>query len=704
MSARRARCRAAGLVLIAMPAALAVAYDWLQFNGNSQHSGNNTQETILGPSNVANLVTLFQITLPSTADGAPVYLSNVVTSGGTRDVVFVTTKAGHILALDASNGATIWSHQKGPGTCKINNGSAACYTTSSPAVDPDRQFVYSYGLDGYVHKYQVGDGAEILTGGWPELATTKGFDEKESSALAIATSAGTSYLYVANGGYPGDNGDYQGHITAINLSNGAQKVFNALCSDQTVHFLHSPNLPDCPSVQTAIWARPGVIYDAGTGRIFMATGNGDYDPANRYWGDSVFALNPDGTGSGGNPLDTYTPTNFQQLQNADADLGSTAPAILPVPAASNVQHLAVQGGKDAKLRLINLADLSGQGGPGHTGGEVGSIINVPQGGQVLSQPAVWINPSDQSTWVFVANGSGISGLRLSIDGSGNPSLSTQWQKATGGFSPIVANGVLYYAGSGIIRAFTPTTGSQLWSSNQIGGIHWESPVVANGVLYISDESSHLTAFSLPFAVTSVAPSFGPVGGGTLVTIAGYGFQTGATVSFGGDAAASVDVLRPGEILATTPGHSAGAVDVVVTNPDASMATLPGGFTYGATGFFSVTPCRAIDTRYTNGPYGGPALAAGAERTFTLAGQCSVPSGARAVSVNVTITQAVAAGDLRLYPAGTDRPLGSTINYAATQTRANNAVISLDASGRFTVYCEQTSGTVQFIVDVDGYFQ
>ena len=52
----------------------------------------------------------------------------------------------------------------------------------------------------------------------------------------------------------------------------------------------------------------------------------------------------------------------------------------------------MQGGKDAKLRLLNLDDLSGQGGPGHTGGEIGPLVDVPQGGQVLTAPAVWINP------------------------------------------------------------------------------------------------------------------------------------------------------------------------------------------------------------------------------------------------------------------------------------------------------------------------
>jgi hypothetical protein len=73
------------------------------------------------------------------------------------------------------------------GSRRINNGGSTCYATSSPAIDPRRQFVYSYGLDGKVHKYAVGSGNEVLTGGWPETTTLKGFDEKGSAALSIAT-------------------------------------------------------------------------------------------------------------------------------------------------------------------------------------------------------------------------------------------------------------------------------------------------------------------------------------------------------------------------------------------------------------------------------------------------------------------------------------------------------------------------------------
>src|SRR5438128_1110865 len=387
----------------------APAYDWLQFGGDPQHSGNNTVETALTPANVSGLVQKYQVTLLATADGAPVFLEGVTTPSGIKDLLFVTTRDGRIIALDAQNGAQVWSHQYGAGACQINGMGGACYTTSSPAIDPSGNYVYSYGLDGNVHKYQVGDGTEIIGGGWPQLASLKGFDEKGSSALAIATSNGVSYLYVVHGGYPGDNGDYQGHVTVINLATGTQRVFNAMCSDQPLHLAHLPAAPACGATRSAIWARPGVVYAAGTDRIYVATGNGSFnaDVGGDNWSETIFALRPDGSGAAGKPLDSYTPPNFQALDDADADLGTAAPAILRAPAGSSVQHLALQTGKDGKLRLLDLSNLNGQGAPGHTGGEIGAVSNVPQGGGVLPQPAVWINPADGATWAFVANGNGI---------------------------------------------------------------------------------------------------------------------------------------------------------------------------------------------------------------------------------------------------------------------------------------------------------
>jgi streptogramin lyase len=122
------------------------------------------------------------------------------------------------------------------------------------------------------------------------------------------------------------------------------------------------------------------------------------------------------------------------------------------------------------------------------------------------------------------------------------------------------------------------------------------------------------------------------------------------------------------------------------------------------GFFTLEPCRLADTRRPDGLLGGPALVAGAERVFTIIGNCAVPVTAKAVSVNLTVTAPTASGNLLLYPGGTTRPRVSTINYQPGQTRASNGIVTLGLGGDVTVYCGQGSGTAHFVLDVTGYFE
>jgi hypothetical protein len=122
-----------------------------------------------------------------------------------------------------------------------------------------------------------------------------------------------------------------------------------------------------------------------------------------------------------------------------------------------------------------------------------------------------------------------------------------------------------------------------------------------------------------------------------------------------------------------------------------------------TSFYTLTPCRILDTRLDPGPLGGPALAAGSTRVFPIWNQCSVPPTAKSVSVNITVTQPTSPGHLILFPGGTP-PTVSAINFRAGQTRANNAIVPLSGTGTISVADGQGSGTTHFILDVNGYFQ
>jgi hypothetical protein len=88
-----------------------------------------------------------------------------------------------------------------------------------------------------------------------------------------------------------------------------------------------------------------------------------------------------------------------------------------------------------------------------------------------------------------------------------------------------------------------------------------------------------TNIPIPLTLGTISPSAGRAAGGTAVTLAGSGFQAGGTVTFGGVAATNVLRVSATTITATTPAHAAGAVTVVVTNPDNVSASHANGFTY-----------------------------------------------------------------------------------------------------------------------------
>jgi trimeric autotransporter adhesin len=144
--------------------------------------------------------------------------------------------------------------------------------------------------------------------------------------------------------------------------------------------------------------------------------------------------------------------------------------------------------------------------------------------------------------------------------------------------------------------------------------------------------------------------------------------------------------------------------VTITNTRALSACLPS--LPPAAQFYTLTPCRLVDTRSPDGPLGGPSLPAHGQRTFTLAGSCGVPATAKALSINVTVVQPASAGDLRLYPADQGAPLAAALNFRSGQTRTNNAVLGLSVTGVTGAITVQNDAGVPIalVLDVNGYFQ
>jgi hypothetical protein len=89
----------------------------------------------------------------------------------------------------------------------------------------------------------------------------------------------------------------------------------------------------------------------------------------------------------------------------------------------------------------------------------------------------------------------------------------------------------------------------------------------------------------------------------------------------------------------------------------------------------------------------------------VTGKCGLPGDAIAITVNLTVTQPAASGTLLAYRGDGARSGASSTSFGSSQTRANNAVVQLALDGSGSVKIQNTApGTVEFILDVSGYFR
>lgn len=141
-------------------------------------------------------------------------------------------------------------------------------------------------------------------------------------------------------------------------------------------------------------------------------------------------------------------------------------------------------------------------------------------------------------------------------------------------------------------------------------------------------------------------------------------------------------------------YAAGKVTIADDEPSA-----------GVDGFYPLPPCRLVDTRNPAGPWGAPRMSAGETRVFELGGRCGIPPEATALALNVTVVGSDSAGFVTLFEAGASRPISSTANVQAGQTRANNAIVKLTGyPPSLAAYCGANSGGFDLLLDVTGYFR
>ena len=336
--------------------------EWPEYGLNPQRTNATSQATGITAANVAHLRHQ-QVTLPGTVDSSPIYVHAATVAGATHNVIVVTTTYGKTLAIDADSGRILWTFTP-PGYGGFAG--SAQITNAAPLADPDHRFVYAVSPNGLIHKLALENGTEDRAGAWPVSITRDATHEKVAPALNIDG----SYVIVTTGGYIGDTPPYQGHVVAIDRESGhIAAVFNTLCASR--HSLIVPS--SCHSSDSAIWSRAGAVVEPGGKRIVVVTGNAPWNGTTDF-GDSAVEL----TFPGLRFRQAFTPSNQQQLNENDGDLGSGGPALLSA-------HQVLIGGKDGLLRVLDLAHMDGHAPSASRevlGGEA-QTVSLPGGGELL---------------------------------------------------------------------------------------------------------------------------------------------------------------------------------------------------------------------------------------------------------------------------------------------------------------------------------
>lgn len=231
-----------------------------------------------------------------------------------------------------------------------------------------------------------------------------------------------------------------------------------------------------------------------------------------------------------------------------------------------------------------------------------------------------------------------------------------------------------------------------------GGTSWEALNPSPAYPGALTQDTNACAWTSPTACyTGDSPGFPTAWQAATVDLSAW---SGLTVllrwSFTSDAGTGGSLASPGWYVD----------DIQITNVERPGPCV----TRSPLAFYELAPCRVVDTRDPAGPLGGPALSPGVSvRTFPVTGTCGIPATAKAISVNQTVTEASAAGFIRVFAGdltGALVPITSAVSFPAGKTRANNGIVALsrDGAGTIAVENDAVGGTLHFILDVNGYFE
>ncbi len=698
---------AAGPVFGQAPNVLTWRYD-------NTHQGQNTQESILTPTNV-NTNTfgkLFSHTVDGRVYAQPLYVGNLtLPNQTTHNVIFIATEHDSVYAFDADNNggansgplwqASMISTAHGAASGATTVPSADVNTSditpeigisSTPVIDLNTGTIFvvakSKESGKYVqrlHALNILNGSERSGSPVSISASVPGTGSGSSGGtLSLSTlwqlnrpalGLFNGHIYIGFGAH-GDNGPWHGWVLVYDETTLAQT--GAMCT--------SPN-----GYGDAVWgAGAGLPIDtvSPNGRAFLSTGNGDmtsYPPLtnNVDYGESV--LRYDLSNGGFKISDAFTAYNQSSLTGADLDQGSGGVLLLPDQPGAHIHEL-VQVGKEGRILVMNRDSLGGYAGSGagRNTNILQDITNALQSDHGLwSTPAYW----NGNVYMWAENDS----LKIFPLTNGTlPNRATGQSSATSGFpgaTPVVSsNGTqdgivwaletdLYTSnGSSILYAFNATNvGQELYGSNQNPNrdnagpaVKFTVPVVTNGKVYVG-AGGQVDVYGLLNGVQQApAPVISPSGGT---------YSTAQQITL-------TDTLSGSTIYYTTDGST----------PTTGSTVYTGAFQLSVN---STVQAIASATGYLQSPV---ASAVYTFNTQTPTPQFSPAAGTYTTTQTVTISDS-ASGAVIYYTTDGSTPTTNSTQYAGAITVSSSTVIK--AMATFSGLTNSNVATASYTIQPNG---
>ena len=304
------------------------AGDWPTFGYDAQRSGWARDEVTLTRKNVSGLKLKWKKKVTNepkslTALTAPIVVTDVRTEDGTKDLVYTAGSADYFYAIDASNGEIVWERQFKTDVTNKRPGMWLCPKglNATPAADVTRKTIYAISTDGRLYAMDLATGKDH----YRAIQAVSAF----AKAWSLTLRGTTVYTSISQ-----NCGDMPSGVVSIDVSDPVMPVIRHWRSAR-----HG----------AGVWGRGGVALGAD-GSIYAGTGDGDFNAAQRNFGQTMFRLHPETL----KLEDYFTPKNWDYVRKRDFDITASA-TVFPY----KDRELVVLGGKEGVVYLMDADNMGG---------------------------------------------------------------------------------------------------------------------------------------------------------------------------------------------------------------------------------------------------------------------------------------------------------------------------------------------------------